>query len=513
MANRFQRRRPIGAVCRQKELAPQPTARGKGRRWLVGLSRRGPAQKCPARRRTAGLALVCLLLTACGAPREPVAPSRLMIPPAWRNTVGPGAPVEANWWHAFGDPALSALVEQALRYNTDILTARARVEEYRARLRATEGDRLPTLDAQINGSRARTLSSVTGLPIHSTVYQGALQANYNVDLWGAQRDSAAAARATLEAQQAAAAAAMLTVASSVASGYFSLRSLDEQLALTRATLQTRQNSLNLARRQFETGYSSRLELAQSQAEYQAARAQIPQLSHQITEQENALRILVGSNPGSIARGADLHHITPLPLPSVLPSELMRRRPDIVQAERQLIAADASLSAARANLLPSINLTATGTLQDDALAKLIDNPFRLWSVGGSILAPLFNREALNAQVDIAAAARNQALYNYEKTVRNAFGEVNNSLDSILRLREQLVETRTQQEVVQEQLRIAHNRYANGYASYLEELDAQRTLYATQVSVIALQNDLLQAQTDLYRSLGGGWQVDAAPASRR
>ncbi|OIV45817.1 hypothetical protein BK025_16765 [Sodalis sp. TME1] len=192
---------------------------------------------------------------------------------------------------------------------------------------------------------------------------------------------------------------------------------------------------------------------------------------------------------------------------------MRRRPDIVQAERQLIAADASLSAARANLLPSINLTATGTLQDDALAKLIDNPFRLWSVGGSILAPLFNREALNAQVDIAAAARNQALYNYEKTVRNAFGEVNNSLDSILRLREQLVETRTQQEVVQEQLRIAHNRYANGYASYLEELDAQRTLYATQVSVIALQNDLLQAQTDLYRSLGGGWQVDAAPASRR
>lgn len=138
-------------------------------------------------------------------------------------------------------------------------------------------------------------------------------------------------------------------------------------ALTRATLQTRQNSLNLARRQFETGYSSRLELAQSQAEYQAARAQIPQLSHQITEQENALRILVGSNPGSIARGADLHHITPLPLPSVLPSELMRRRPDIVQAERQLI---------------------------------------------------------------VAAARNQALYNYEKTVRNAFGEVNNSLDSIL-----------------------------------------------------------------------------------
>ncbi|WP_312884989.1 efflux transporter outer membrane subunit [Candidatus Sodalis endolongispinus] len=451
--------------------------------------------------------MTCLLLAACGAPREPVASSRLVIPAAWRNSVGPGAPVEANWWHAFGDPALSALVEQALRNNTDILTARARVEEYRARLRAIQGDRLPTLEAQINGSRARTLSSVTGLPIHSTVYQGGLQASYNVDLWGAQR----AARATLEAQQAAAAAAMLTVASSVASGYFTLRSLDEQLALTRATLQTRQNSLNLARRQFETGYSSRLELAQSQAEYQAARAQIPQLTHQITEQENALRILVGSNPGSVVRGADLNHIVALPLPAVLTSELMRRRPDIVQAERQLIAADASLAASRANLLPSINLTATGTLQDDALAKLLDTPFRLWSVGGSILAPLINREVLNAQVDIAAASRNQTLYNYEKTVRNAFSEVNNSLYYIVQLRDQLAQTRSQQEVVQEQLRIAHNRYINGYASYLEELDAQRTLYATQISVIALQNDLLQAQIDLYHALGGGWQVDTAAAS--
>nr|WP_243466074.1 TolC family protein [Sodalis glossinidius] len=146
-----------------------------------------------------------------------------------------------------------------------------------------------------------------------------------------------------------------------------------------------------------------------------------------------------------------------------------------------------------------------------MAKLLDNPFRLWSVCGSILAPLLNREALNTQVDIATS-RNQTLYNYEKTVRNAFGEVNNSLDNILQLRDQLAQTRSQQEVVQEQLRIAHNRYINGYASYLEELDAQRTLYATQISVITLQNDLLQAQTDLYHALGGGWQVDPAAASR-
>ncbi|WP_413727793.1 efflux transporter outer membrane subunit [Sodalis sp. RH19] len=447
-----------------------------------------------------------LLLCACHPGREPAAQSSLLIPAQWREKVGPAAPVEARWWREFNDPVLSRLVEQALRNNTDILTARARVDEYRARLRAANGDRLPSLDAGVDGTRARVLSSATGLPVYSTVYQGTLQAGYDVDLWGRRSATAAAARASLEAQQAAAAAAMLTVASSVASGYLTLYALDRQLALTRATLESRRNSLKLARRQFETGYSSRLEYVQAQAEYQAASAQIPQLSHQITEQENALSILLGANPGAIPRGDDAGRLRPLPLPTLLPSELMRRRPDIIQAERQLIAADATLSSARAALLPSLNLTASGTLQDNALEKLIDNPFRLWSIGGSVLAPMLNREALNAQVDISAATRNQALYNYEKVVRSAFSEVNNSLDAITRLEEQLTETRRQEDVVSEALRIAHNRYRNGYASYLEELDAQRTLFATQVSVIQLRNNVLLAQIDLYRSLGGGWRVD-------
>lgn len=462
-----------------------------------------PAKIVPLR-----LSLCCLflMLCACHSGREGVAQTSLVIPTQWRGQVGPEAPVEARWWRSFNDPLLSRLVEQALRENTDILTARARVDEYRARLRAANGDRLPSLDAGVNGTRARVLSSATGLPVYSTVYQGALQASYEVDIWGRQADTAAAARASLEAQQAAAAAAMLTVASSVASGYLTLHALDRQLALTRATLESRQNSLNLARRQFETGYSSRLEYVQAQAEYQAASAQIPQLSHQITQQENALSILVGNNPGPIRRGGDADSLRPLPLPTVLPSTLMRRRPDIIQAERQLVAADATLDSARAGLLPSINLTASGTLQDNALEKLIDNPFRLWSIGGSVLAPLLNREALNAQVDITTATRNQALYNYENVVRSAFGEVNNSLDAILRLEEQLGETTRQAQVVSEALRIAHNRYSNGYASYLEELDAQRTLFATQLSVIQLQNNLLLAQIDLYRALGGGWRVD-------
>ena len=154
-------------------------------------------------------------------------------------------------------------------------------------------------------------------------------------------------------------------------------------------------------------------------------------------------------------------------------------------------------------MPSINLTATGSLQDRTLPDLLDNPLRLWSIGGSILAPLLNRQALNAQVDVSMAQRNQALYSYEKTVRSAFKEVNDSLDAITRYGEQLTELQGQEEVAQETLRLAQNRYNNGYSSYLDVLDAQRTLFSTQISVVQVKNNLLLAQIDLYRSLGGGW----------
>lgn len=444
-----------------------------------------------------------LALAACSTQVEK-APSSLLIPQQWRNQVGPASPLEAHWWRAFGDNQMNRLVEQALRNNPDILTARSRVDQYRAQLRAAEGDNFPTLDAGVNATRARTLSAVTGLPYQSTTFQGVLQASYDVDIWGSRSNSIDAAHYSLAAQQAAASAAELTVASSVASGYLTLCALDEQLRVTQATLASRENSLNLAKRQYETGYTSRLEWVQAASEYQTAKAQIPQLQHQITEQENALSILVGMNPREISRAPHFDQIMPQQLPTVLPSELLQRRPDIVQAQRLLLAADKTLASSQADLLPSLNLTATGTLQSSVLHQLADNPFRLWSLGGSVLAPLLNREALTAQVDVSMASRNQALYNYEKVVRNAFSEVNNDVDAIQRTQEQLSELQKQQEIVSEALRIARNRYQNGYASYLDELDAQRTLFSTQLSVVQLKNSLLLAQIDLYRALGGGWK---------
>lgn len=445
-------------------------------------------------------ALLTALLAGC-ATEVDKAPGSLPIPQQWRNQVGPSSAVEANWWRAFGDADLNRLVEQALRNNLDILTARSRVDQYRAELRGAQGDNFPTLDAGVAASHARALSSVTGQPYEYAVFQGLLQANYEVDLWGARSSSIDAAKASLAAQQAAASAAELTVASSVASGYMTLVSLDEQLQVTQATLSSREDSSKLAQRQYETGYTSKLEWVQAESELQTAKAQIPVLQHQIAQQENALSILVGMNPREIAR--QNHHVAPQTLPSVLPSELLQRRPDIVQAERLLLAADSSLGSSRAKLLPSLNLTATGTMQSSVLHQLIDDPFRLWSIGGSVLAPLLNREALTAQVDVSMASRNQALYSYEKVVRNAFSEVNNDLDAIDRYKQQLAELQQQQQVVSEALRISRNRYQNGYASYLDELDAQRTLFTTQLNVVQVKNNLLLAQIDLYRALGGGW----------
>ncbi|ENF7815600.1 efflux transporter outer membrane subunit [Enterobacter soli] len=450
----------------------------------------------------AGL-LLALLLAGCQSVDVAPAKSSLHIPSQWRAEAGPASPAEQLWWRNFHDSHLNRYVDEALKNNSDVLIARERINEYQARVYAADGSLFPSLDAGVTGARARSQSAATGLPIYSTLYKGSLTASYDVDLWGVNRSTARAAEASLEAQKAAAAAADLTVASSVASGYVTLLSLDEQLRVTEDTLKSREQAFKLATRQYQTGYSSRLELMQSDSELRSTRAQVPLLQHQIAQQENALSLLLGSNPGSLARSENFESLTPLHLPSQLPSTLLNRRPDIVQAERQLLAYDATLAASRASLLPSINLTASGSIQDRTLSGLLDNPLQLWSVGGSILAPILNRQALNAQVDISQSQRNQALYSYEQTVRNAFREVNDSLDAITRYQEQLTELQAQQDVAQETLRIAQNRYNNGYSSYLDVLDAQRTLFSVQTSVVQVKNNLLLAQIDLYKALGGGW----------
>jgi len=447
-----------------------------------------------------------LLLAGCRitVPDRPA--SALEVPVAWRAPlqVGPNAAVEQGWWRAFGDPALDALVTQALARNGDLRTARSRLQEYQARVQVARAAQEPSLSASLGPTRARSIGPL-GTPIESTAITGNVQAAYEFDPFGRLEAATQAARFDLAAQQAAADAVALSVAANTASGYLNLRGLDAQLALARQTLASREQSLALARRQFEVGYSSRLELSQAEAEYRNTAAVVPQLERAITQQENALNLLAGANPGPVARGAELTALRPPGIAPGLPSELLRRRPDIAQAERSIAAADASLAAARDQMLPSLRLTGSVGGYAHNLPDLLGSGTLLWSVGGSVLAPIFDAGRLRAQAEISASLRDRAVFAYETVVRNAFAETENGLSSVQRLREQLAQAEARRTATAEVLRIAHNRYRNGYSSYLEELDAQRNAFSAETSALQLRASWLQAHVDLYRALGGGWNV--------
>lgn len=455
------------------------------------------------RRRMLFAPCAALLLAACGMAPQPAPRSSLEVPLGWRTPASASSQaVDRDWWRAFGDPALDSLVRRALDNNGDLRLARARLQEYAARVRVAESARLPALNLSFAPTRARAIGPL-GQPVEVTSLVGSVQASYELDLFGRVAETARAARFEAESQEAALDAAALAVAASTASGYLNLLGLDAQLALARETLASRQRSYALARHQFEVGYSSRLEMSQAEAELHATAGAVPQLERAIAQQEQALSLLLGASPGPIARGAGLAALRlPAPEPG-LPSELLRRRPDIAQAERLVAAADASLGAARDQLLPAIRLSASVGAEGSSLARLLRSPVELWSVGGSVLAPLFDAGRLRAQAEIAATARDRAVFTYENVVRTAFAETENALAAMRWLDQQLQEAEARRVAAAEVLRVAHRRYANGYASYLEELDAQRNAFSAETNVLQLRASLLAAHVDLYRALGGGW----------
>lgn len=460
-----------------------------------------------------GPLLLSLLAAGCTMGPHPKPASSLQVPGAWRTALPTSASASApaaagagivarDWWRSFGDPALDALVRRVLDGNGDLRIARTRIAEYRARVRVAESAGLPALNLSLGPTRARSIGPL-GQPIETTSVVGAVQASYELDLFGRIADTTEAARFEALSQEAAADAAALAIVANTASGYFNLLGLDAQLALARATLASRERSFALARHQFEVGYSSRLEMSQAEAELHATAAVVPQLERAIAQQEQALNLLAGASPGPVARGVALRDVRlPAPNPG-LPSELLRRRPDIAQAERLVAASDAALAAARDQLLPAIRFTASLGAQGGSIARLLRDPVELWSVGGSVLAPLFDAGRLRAQADIAATVRDRAIFAYENAVRAGFAETENALAGIDGLRRQLAEAQARSRAAGEVLRVAHNRYANGYASYLEELDAQRNAFNAETTVLQLRASLLAAHVDLYRALGGGW----------
>jgi NodT family efflux transporter outer membrane factor (OMF) lipoprotein len=297
---------------------------------------------------------------------------------------------------------------------------------------------------------------------------------------------------------------LLAVASSAAGGYIVLRSLDTRLAILKDTLTTRADSFKIAQRQAKAGYATRLVQEQAEAEYRATEEQIPAIQLAIARLEDGLSVLLGDNPRAIERGVEFNALTAPPVPSALPSTLLRRRPDIVQAEHQIVAADRSLDAARAAFMPDIQLTTTGGY---VASTLLGDPIAIFSLGGSVLAPIYEGGRLRAGADIAAARRDQAAFAYRKAALNAFREVEDALASLQRTSEEERALRQERDALARALAQARKRYRAGYSSYLEQLDAQRGLLSAELALVQTRSDQLTAAVSLYQALGGGWNADS------
>jgi outer membrane protein, multidrug efflux system len=445
------------------------------------------------------------LLSGCAAVTPP-ADRQIEAPAQWRTAVAHTVPVAPEWWTVLGDPVLTKLVEQALANNHDIALAAARIREARAQEQLARSQLFPALDMVIGASRSRAVSAL-GLPIEATGVQPQIQVGYELDLFDRVENQLAAARATVLGVNAAHAAAQLSVAAATAAGYLTLRALDARLEIARATLSSREDAVRIAHARAASGYTSQLEPRQAEAELAATAALVPQLELAVRRQENAINTLLGRAPADIPRGLALLRIAAPPVPTVLPSELARRRPDIAQAEANIAAADATLAATRAQFLPQIRLSAAGGSVFSTLLR--DDPIMIWSVGLSVLAPLFNAGRTQAQVRGAESRRDQAIHAYRRAVVNAFREVEDALAAVDRLQAQHARVAAQRQALAEVLRHARNRFDAGYSSYLEQLDAQRALLSSDLALAQIQGDRLSAYVSLYQALGGGWE----PADRQ
>jgi outer membrane protein, multidrug efflux system len=459
-----------------------------------------------------GIALACGLSGCAGPVVELARVVPITPPPQWRTGAGPGPVAAGQWWQGLGDTALTALVERGLANNSDIGIAIGRLREARAQERLVRAQLFPTLDAGLGAAASRAVSPFGTLQ-DSTGAQPALQIAYEVDLFGRLSDQSAAARNAFYASAAARDATRLSVAAAIASGYVTLCALDARLGVAQRTLGARHEALRIARSRTRNGYSPLLELRQAEAEYQATLQIIPQAQLAIARQENALSVLVGDVPGPIARTSAVGRIVRPEIPAGLPSELLRRRPDVAQAEYQLAASDKSLAAARKRFLPQVRLTGSTGI---ALSSLLVDPIALWSIGGSILAPLFEGGRLTAQAEGAGAQRDQAAWAYRRTALNAFREVEDALAAAVRLADQRVAIAAQRDVLADGLRLAANRYRAGYSPYLEQLDAQRALLSAELSLIQIETDQLNNRVALFQTMGGGWisdDIDAGIAGNR
>ncbi|MGB6544313.1 MAG: efflux transporter outer membrane subunit [Candidatus Acidiferrales bacterium] len=411
-----------------------------------------------------------------------------------------------KWWDVFQDPVLQQLIRTALQQNFDVQIAATRVLQAQAQLGITRANQFPMVDAGAQVFTERNPKISSAIPAYkANAGEIDLSVIWNLDFWGKYRRATEAARASLLASEWGRRAVLTSVVSSVATAYFQLRELDMALQVSKDTLASRQDSLRLTNVLAKNGSASMLDVRQAEQLVYTAAETIPDLERQIAEQENALSILLGENPTDIPRGRALtEQPNPPAVPAGLPSELLDRRPDIREAEENLIAANAEIGVARAAYFPSISLTGTGGLESYALNQLFTGSAGLWNAAASLTQPVFAAGALHSGMRLVEAQEQQMLLTYKQTIMEAFQQVSDSLVAYGKDRE----FREQQELLtsaaQDTDRLSNTLYQHGGASYLQVLTSETNYFAAELNLAQAELNERLALVQIYDALGGGWQ---------
>ncbi|HEX4168795.1 MAG TPA: efflux transporter outer membrane subunit [Bryobacteraceae bacterium] len=459
------------------------------------------------------LSTIFLLLTACTVGPNYQRPV-VNVPATYRGdteqpSAGPANDAslgDQKWWSVFQDQALQGLIRVALKQNYDVRIAATRILQAQEQVTITRSNQLPN----VTGGPAVAGVRQPGIP---GVFRGYsyladqinLNASWNIDFWGRYRRATESARATLRASEWGRRAVISTLVENVATAYFQLRELDLELEIANRTLTSRQQSLKLTQTLEEGGSTSLVDVRQAEQLVEEAAETIPDTERSIQQTEDQISILLGENPTGVQRGLALTE-QPLPqtIPAGLPSQLLERRPDIVEAEQQLASANAQIGVARAQLFPQLSLTGTAGLQSIGLGDLLTWPSRYWTWTSQVSQPIFNGGALRANVRFSQAQQQQALLTYQQTIQTAFREVSDSLIAFQKFRQ----FRTHQELLTQAAQgatdLSHMRYQGGVTSYLEVLTSETTYFSAELGLARARLNERLSLVQVYNALGGGWQ---------
>ena len=457
-------------------------------------------------------ALVAIAAAGCTVGPDYVRPA-VDTPAAWRIDYPKAAEVaNTRWWEQFGDPVLNDLIESALRENRDVRIAAARVDQFAGALVATRSQLYPQIGYGADASRFR--SSRLGVPPvpepadpYFTLYQASLGASWQLDLFGRVRRLTEAAQAQVYASEQAQRGVVLTVVANVATTYITLRAFDRQREIAQATAANFGETARIFDLRFKAGIVSQTEVSQIRSQYQQAAAAIPAIEQQIAALENLIAILLGRNPGPIPRGKTIDQLVAPLIPADLPSTLLQRRPDILQAEQNMVAANANIGAARALYYPTISLTGALGSASTAFGSFLSGPASAWLLAAGLTGPIFTFGGIEGQVRSAEAGEKQALYVYQQTILNAFRETN---DALTGSQKKIQESAMQIERVialREFARLSNLKFDKGVSGYLDVLIAENELFAAELASVRILADRYTQLVGVYQAMGGGW-VDIA-----